>query len=75
MNNYTYLAKICSTDNHTDNIIIYASSYPDATNKILEYYTDEDILSLSIEYLSDMPFYIPSSELTTIHQWQDEAYV
>lgn len=72
---YTYLAKICDNDNHTDNIIIYASSYLDATNKILEYYTDEDILSLSIEYLSDMPFSIPSSELAAIHQWQDEAYV
>lgn len=72
---YTYLAKICGNENNIDNIIIYASSYIDATNKILEYYSDEDILSLSIEYLSDMPFYVPSSEIAAIHQWQDEAYV
>lgn len=76
MNQYCYLAEVdWIFDNATirHNNIIYADSYSGAMQTIINYYGDEDIVSVKLTYLSETLFRIPSESIETLTNFQDEA--
>lgn len=55
-----------------DNVVIYGDTYCHAMDKVSECYTDEDILEITLTYLTDMFFQIPAEDVDRLKKYQEE---
>lgn len=55
-----------------DNVVIYGDTYCHVMNKVSERYADEDILEITLTYLTDGFFQISAEDVDRLKKYQEE---